>query len=550
MFYHFGSALKRLISPALCLFALAIVSVAPAIAQDNDVDPKEHFDKAIKLSDSKEYAKALDELNIARKATPVTEKVAYLTILKWIGYVAVQGGRYNDAIEPLTTLTTEKKDDFEALLNLANAYEGLKKDDDAIAAYKRVIVINDKLPDPYFNIGNLYFHQKQYPQAITNLKKAGALNAKDPAIFQNLGHALMMQGSYAEAADAYGAAAKNDSANSKLFLYWGNASLLQMRKGDNASAAKANCKSAYASALKLNDKSLDVRLRYGEALMDMKEYAEAIKQFRASTVIDPSRYEAHYNLAQALAAKKKSEQGKGSDPDGSVANETLAEFKKSVELASKAEEIRDSLLGQGLFQADRKQYPEAEKTFARLTAEYPQYTDAWVNLGFIRLKQEPPNHDGAIEAGEAGLKKVTEKAGQAKIERMLGAIYTAKATANLKVGDSKKAQIVFLDKAQQAFTAALAINPNDAEALHGIGLAASWAGKLDEAIDYLKRATDIRPKYAEAYNDLSVAYTLKFNTDRTKKEYINLALKSIKQAAKLDDGYDSALKTFQKENGL
>ena len=135
MRYHFGSALKRLSSPLLCLFLLTALSVLPALAQDNEVDPKEHFDKALKLSDSKEYAKALDELNIARKATPKGEK-DYLTILKWIGYVAVQAGRYNDALEPLQTLTSETKDDFEALLNLANAYEGLKKDDEAIATYK------------------------------------------------------------------------------------------------------------------------------------------------------------------------------------------------------------------------------------------------------------------------------------------------------------------------------------------------------------------------------------------------------------------------------
>jgi len=548
MRYHFGSALKRLSSPLLCLFLLTALSVLPALAQDNEVDPKEHFDKALKLSDSKEYAKALDELNIARKATPKEEKSSYLTILKWIGYVAVQAGRYNDALEPLQTLTSETKDDFEALLNLANAYEGLKKDDEAIATYKKVIAINDKLPDPYFNIGNLYFHQKQYPQAITNLKKAGVLNPKDPAVFQNLGHALMMQKSFAEAAEAYGHATKNDPTNSKLFLYQGNASLLQMRKGDNIADAKTNCKNAYASALKLNAKSLDVRLRYGEALMDMKEYEEAITQFRAATNLDANRYEGHYNLAQALAAQQKEE--KKSDPDSSIAKETLKEFKKAVELASKAEEIRDALLGQGLFEAARKQYPEAEKTFARLTSEYPQYTDAWVNLGFIRLKQDPPNHDGAIEAGEAGLKKVTEKAGQAKIQRMLGAVYTAKATTNLTIGSTKRAQIAFLDKAQLAFKEAIAANPNDAEALHGIGLAASWAGKLDEAVDYLKRAIEIRKGYAEAHNDLGVAYTLKFNSDRTRKEYIQLAFESLKKAAKYDPLYKENLTAFKKETGL
>lgn len=540
-----SAALRRLSVFALCSLALV---ASPAFAQDNEPDPQVHFDKAIKLSDSKEYGKALEEFILARKATPATEKPSYFTILKWIGYVAVQAGRYNDAIEPLQTLTAEKKDDFEALLNLANAYEGLKKDDDAIATYKKVIAINEKLPDSYFNLGNLYFRQKQYPPAITNLKKAGTLSPKDPAIFQNLGHALMMQGNFSEAADAYSNASKNEPTNPKLLLYWGNASLLQMRKGDNAAAAKTNCKTAYSSALKLNEKSLDVRLRFGEALMDMKEYDEAIIQFRAATKIDPNRYEAHYNLAQSLAAQQKVTKR---DPDGSISAETLAEFKKSVELASKAEEIRDSLQGQGLFQAARKQYPEAEKTFARLTSEYPQYTEAWVNLGFIRLNQEPANYDGAIEAGEAGLKKVTDKAGQARLQRMLGAIYTAKATPNLKIADSKQAQIVFLDKAQLAFKEALAVNANDSEALHGIGLAASWAGKLDEAIDYLKRSVEIRPKYAEAHNDLAVAYTLKFNADKSKKEYIKLALESLKKAAKANpDAYQNALTDFKKANKL
>lgn len=124
---------------------------------------------------------------------------------------------------------------------------------------------------------------------------------------------------------------------------------------------------------------------------------------------------------------------------------------------------------------------------------------------------------------------MTEKAGQAKIQRMLGAVYTAKATTNLTIGNTKRAQIAFLDKAQLAFKEAIAANPNDAEALHGIGLAASWAGKLDEAIDYLKRAIEIRKGYAEAHNDLGVAYTLKFNSDRTRKSTFSSRLRALKR---------------------
>ena len=53
---------------------------------------------------------------------------------------------------------------------------------------------------------------------------------------------------------------------------------------------------------------------------------------------------------------------------------------------------------------------------------------------------------------------------------------------------------------------ALEKNPNDNLALRNVGLVNQKLGKMDEAIEYYKRAVEVDPKYAIGHENLATAY--------------------------------------------
>jgi len=59
-----------------------------------------------------------------------------------------------------------------------------------------------------------------------------------------------------------------------------------------------------------------------------------------------------------------------------------------------------------------------------------------------------------------------------------------------------------LQQAENICRKILEMNPNDADALHCLGIIYSQSGKRDHAIDYIKRALQIDPNFADAYNNL------------------------------------------------
>ncbi len=62
-----------------------------------------------------------------------------------------------------------------------------------------------------------------------------------------------------------------------------------------------------------------------------------------------------------------------------------------------------------------------------------------------------------------------------------------------------------LDAAEQSYREILAINPNEADALHLFGVINAQRGDLDTAINYYHRSIKVNPKLLGAYNNLGIA---------------------------------------------
>src|SRR5262249_46607780 len=152
---------------------------------------------------------------------------------------------------------------------------------------------------------------------------------------------------------------------------------------------------------------------------------------------------------------------------------------------------REALHGLGASQFRLTQYDEAAKTFERLTRLAPDDMNSWINLSLSL--QRKGDDAGATAALEEALKQDAKGPRVAAVRRALAARYYRK-------GDADN-----LARAQEQYTLSLQDTPDNPEALNGLGLIAQKQGKVDDAINYFKKAVAINPRYADAFNNLGVA---------------------------------------------
>src|SRR3972149_6953418 len=100
----------------------------------------------------------------------------------------------------------------------------------------------------------------------------------------------------------------------------------------------------------------------------------------------------------------------------------------------------------------------------------------------------------------------------------------AKAADTLSAADwFKKGRQYWLNKeydsAIEAFTSAIALNPNDADAYNGRGVAYNDKGQYDRAIEDYNKAIQLDPNYAYAYNNRGNAYNKKGQYDKAIENY-------------------------------
>ena len=113
--------------------------------------------------------------------------------------------------------------------NLGLAYEGLNRTDDAVAAYRRAIALQDAAsPDqaseqPLLNLAIVLIHRADNAAALPLLLRAEAIAPRDPRIQEQLGQVYMQQTNFAEAQKHLELAAQLDPERSNLHFLLGQA---------------------------------------------------------------------------------------------------------------------------------------------------------------------------------------------------------------------------------------------------------------------------------------------------------------------------------------
>src|SRR5579859_6165096 len=84
----------------------------------------------------------------------------------------IDANNFEAAIAPLQKFIAEQPDVAFGHFQLAYAYTGLKRSDEARAEYERAIALDPKMPEACLNLGILLLDAQQYAAAVTALSKA------------------------------------------------------------------------------------------------------------------------------------------------------------------------------------------------------------------------------------------------------------------------------------------------------------------------------------------------------------------------------------------
>ena len=496
MIIHYKSHFRRW---SACAFALTTIGAGLSVTAHAD-ETKDHFDKGVSLYKEKKNDLALQEFTAARQANTAAHKDGKedANILFWIGFINLQMQNYKDAVDPLEQAIQINPKSPEAHLNLGNVYDGLKRYDDAVREFRKVIDLQPanttpaKQADPWYNLGSVYYKQHKWPDAIGAYQKSAALNPKDPYVMDGLGYVLLETGDTRGAISAYEKATRLQSDNASFQFNLGLAWLSQAKKAVTKAAvdnARTTALVPLSRAVELAPTNVQNHETYGETLYDLGRDPEALIQFDKAAQLDPKQYTPVYNMG--VSYSRTSQQPKAIDA-----------FRKALEIKP---DDREALHGLALAQSKAGLFDDAVISYKHLTELTPDDQTAWINLAFCQRSKG--DTEAEISTLEEALKHGSDPVKTAMVHRALGSFY-------YKKGDDDS-----LKRAQDEFEHSLKDAPDNPEALNGLGLLVSKQKKYDDAIRYFKQAVAVRPTFDDAYNNLGVVYEAKKNILEAKANY-------------------------------
>lgn len=513
---------------ALCGLLLLPGLPSPASAAQGQ-KAEDHFKSAMSFYKANNAKAALEELDLALKATPQNDtpdsKKNTALLLSWIGFIHLVNQHFDQAREPLEKAVALEPDNIKAHISLGNVYNGLKLDAKAVEEFETVTKLQPDYVDAYYNLGVIYSNMRQWPRAVEALRKAAryniaAVNAskavpprpnqpvvkEDPYIHDSLGIALQNNNSLSEAVAEFQKALLLEPRSAEFNFHLAEAwrQMAEKGKGDRENALRS-ARRAFAAAVESAPTNYEMREIYAETLFEMKLYPEAAREFEKAAELDRSKYSPLYNLGLTYSLLN--------SPAASERfyAKALAAIKEGDDPARR----RDALNGLGLAQYKQGKFAQAIETLKQVTKDFPTDTTGWINLAAsLRGSKDEP---GEIDALKGAIANSPPGPGTASLHATLGALY-------LRRGDTENA----LDQ----YTQANELKPNTAETLYGLGLVEQKKGDLEGAIKHLLAAVQINPKFADAYNDLGVAYEA-----RKKQGDMELAYASYEKALSINPNH-------------
>lgn len=159
-------------------------------------------------------------------------------------------------------------------------------------------------------------------------------------------------------------------------------------------------------------------------------------------------------------------------------------FRRAVSLDSSLANAHYAL---GMLYKERKAWKESSRSFQAATEAYPNYIEAYCELGEVYLQALAQ----VTEATHSLEKAVQLAPKHARARRLLGTAY---------LRDNRS------DAAIRELLHAVELKPDDEKALYTLGLTYLQQSRFDEAIDCFKQAIKLNPFHAQAHFNLGNSY--------------------------------------------
>jgi tetratricopeptide (TPR) repeat protein/predicted ArsR family transcriptional regulator len=355
--------------------------------------------------------------------------------------------------------------------------------EEAEAAYRKSISLNNSCARPWDAISKLRFDAGQYEEAANFCRKATeidpkfvlawyrlgnilgrhlacpkeaesayrhaiSLDPKNPVAWNNLGNVLSNLACPEEAETAYRQAIEIDSKNAMAWYNLGNL-LAELARPEEAEAA-------FRQAIKLDPKDAATWGSLGNLLDDLSRHEEAEAAYRQAIALDPKDAVAWYNLGVLLA-------GPLARPE-----EAKAAYRQAIAIDPKHLTAWYNL---GNLLDDLSQPEEAEAAYRQAMALDPKDAAAWYNLGALLT--------GPLSRPE---------------------------------------------EAETAFRQAIALDPNDAYAWNSLGnVLQDFSGQYQEAETTYLQCLELDSENEFAHANLAYLYWLHLNKPDEAQHHAELA---------------------------
>ena len=190
-----------------------------------------------------------------------------LTLWNILGASALQIGMLDNAITAFKKVILINPNHVDAHNNLGVALKNQGRFDEAIESFQRVLKIKNDYVDAYYNLGNIFWEQGKYNESVEYFKKSILLKPNYAEAYCNMGVSYKDQGKYDEAIEAY---------KKSISI-----------KPDNARAFS----------------------NIGSVLQNQGEFEKAIQAYKNSILLDPNLANTHKNLSFALLSHGSYDEG-------------------------------------------------------------------------------------------------------------------------------------------------------------------------------------------------------------------------------------------------
>jgi Flp pilus assembly protein TadD len=243
---------------------------------------------------------------------------------------ALDKNNFDAAIAPLQKFLAEKPDVAFAHFQLAYAFTGLNRAEDARAEYERCVALDPKMAEAQLNLGILLL-EKDPAASVAPLRKAVELLPSQSRPRFLLGIAQERSGDLAGAAESFESASHLNTGDSEALTHLGGV-YLQLKK-------PADAEKKFRTVLENQPKSL-LALRGLALSLDAEGKPEAVEAYRNYLAAEPQDSTMRARFVQLLVANKQFD-------------EALAETEKSARgQAPTLDALRlraDILIGQNKF---------------------------------------------------------------------------------------------------------------------------------------------------------------------------------------------------------